>query len=525
MSDPSRSLFAFPRITILITVFVLFGLGLGIRLYDLTDLPLDFHPTRQLLSALKARGMYYQAGADVPDWQRKMAIRQWNTKTEVEPEVFEHLVAFTYRFTGEQFWIARVYSSLFWLIGGVFLFLLVRDLISMDAAVISTAYYLFFPYAVIASRSFQPDPLMVMLIISFWWAVTRWTSLTFTPSPAVRSRSTPEGREGVRVWIWTLAAGLLGGFAIYIKFVSVFFVVGAALGSILPHSTMRDLLRKPQIWVMAVLGLLPAGGYLLYGIVYRSFLGQQFSGRFVPALLISPINYINWAAMANMAVGAAAITLGLLGLLVVRDRYVRIFLVGLWAAYILFGLVFDYHIATHDYYDLPLIPIVAVSLAPMADWMMRRLAELTTYRWLRLAAYSFLLYGLLSTYWDVRSQLKSVDYRPQVALWTEIGDKLGHGPNVVALTQDYGSRLAYWGWQDAIIWPNSGDIDYHSERGGSFDISARFTNLTNGNAYFLVTDFDELDRQPELKKKLAGYSVFAEGDRYTIYDLQKPLTQ
>jgi hypothetical protein len=505
MSDSSRSLFTFPRLTLLITLFVLFDLGLGIRLYDLTDLPLDFHPTRQLLSALKARGMYYQAGADVPDWQRKMAIQQWKTKAEVEPEVFEHLVAFTYRFTGEQLWIARVYSSLFWLIGGVFLFLLVRDLVSIDGAVISTAYYLFFPYAVIASRSFQPDPLMVMLIISFWWAVTHWTK---KPS-----------------WGWTLAAGLLGGFAIYIKFVSAFFVVGAALGSILPHFRLRDLVRKAQVWVMAIIGFLPAAGYLLYGIVFRSFLGQQFSGRFVPALLVSPINYIDWAALANMAAGAAAITLGLLGWLVIRDRNVRIFLLGLWAAYILFGLFFDYHIATHDYYSLPLIPIVAVSLAPIAELIMHRLAELAKHRWLRLAAYGFLLYGLLATCWDVRSQLKSVDYRPQAAMWAEIGEKLGHGPNVVALTQDYGSRLAYWGWQDAIIWPNSGDIDYHTERGSSFNFTARFENLTRGNAFFLVTDFEELNRQPALKEKLVEFSVYATGEGYTIYDLQKPLTQ
>ena len=38
----------------------LFGIALAIRLYDLTDLPLDFHPTRQLVSIIKARGIYYQ---------------------------------------------------------------------------------------------------------------------------------------------------------------------------------------------------------------------------------------------------------------------------------------------------------------------------------------------------------------------------------------------------------------------------------------------------------------------------------
>jgi dolichyl-phosphate-mannose-protein mannosyltransferase len=502
MLDTSRSFFAKSRLSLAITLLVLFGLGLGIRLYDLTDLPLDFHPTRQLLSALKARGMYLQAVGGVPGWERKMAIQQWKTKAEVEPEVFEHLVAFTYRFTGEQLWVARIYSSLFWVIGAAFLFLLVRELTSTDAAVIASAYYLFFPYAVSASRSFQPDPLMVMLIVCFWWAFMQWS----------RKES----------WRWAVLAGVVGGFAIYIKFVSAFFVIGGALGLILGAFSLREAWRKHQLWAIALLGLLPGAAYIFYGVVLHGFLGQQFNGRFIPGLLLSPLNYLQWAAMASMAAGAAAITLGLLGLLFTNDRRVRTFLISLWAAYVLFGLFFDYHVATHDYYHLPLIPIVAISLAPVAERMLTRLRETTATRMAQAAALAILFFGLLVAVWDTRNEMKAVDYRPQAAMWAEIGDKLGHGHNVIALTQDYGSRLAYWGWQDALIWPNSGDIDYHEARGGSMDLTERFDNMSFGNAYFLVTDFEELRRQPELGKELAGFAVYAQGDGYTIYDLQKP---
>ncbi len=53
--------------------------ALGIRLYDLNDLPLDFHPARQLQSMLKARGMFLDnnAPAQTPPWQRQMAVAQW----------------------------------------------------------------------------------------------------------------------------------------------------------------------------------------------------------------------------------------------------------------------------------------------------------------------------------------------------------------------------------------------------------------------------------------------------------------
>lgn len=505
MFHKAPSFFASSRLTLAVTLLALFGLGLGIRLYDLTNLPLDFHPTRQLLSALKARGMYYQANPGLPDWQRRLAIQQWKTRAEVEPEVFERLVAFTYRFTGVQLWVARIYSSVFWMVGGVFLFLLVKELVSTDAAVISTGYFLFLPYAVVASRSFQPDPLMIMLTIIFWWLIVRWSR--------------------TQAWSWAILAGAVGGLAIYIKFVSAFFVVGAAVGCALPHFQEGALLRRAQVWVMAALGILPAGAYIFYGVVLKGFLGRQFEGRFIPALLLSPVNYVQWASLANEAAGGLAIALGLLGLLIVRDPRARTFLLGLWCAYLLFGLFFDYHVATHDYYHLPLIAVVAVSLAPLADLVMSYLASITTRPALRLLAMGSLLYGLLGATWDARGQLNAVDYRPQEATWMQLGDLLGHGPNVVALTQDYGSRLAYWGWQNAIIWPNSSDIDYHDVRGGSIKFTELFSRLTTGNTYFLVTDFVELGRQPELKARLASFAVWAQGDGYLIYDLQKPLSQ
>jgi 4-amino-4-deoxy-L-arabinose transferase-like glycosyltransferase len=519
MSESSPSFFGASRFSLILTLVLLFGLGLGIRLYDLTDLPLDFHPTRQLLSALKARGMYDQAAPGVSDWQRRMALQQWKTKAEVEPEVFERLVAFTYRFTGEALWVARVYSSLFWLAGGFFLFLLVRDLISTDGAVAATAYYLFFPYAVIASRSFQPDPLMVMLILSFWWAVRHWAVPFRLPPFSEKMRGEKEGG-----WSWALLAGLLGGLAIFVKFVAVFFVVGGALGAGLGRFPPRELVRKPQVWVMALLGILPAAAYLFYGIVLTGFLGQQFSGRFIPALLLSPLNYVQWATKANLAAGGLAIMLGLLSPFFVRERGARIFIYGLWGAYFLFGLYFDYHVATHDYYHLPLIPIVAISIAPLADRGLAELAGLTSNRWMALLAFGILLYGPAAAAWDVRNQLKSVDYRPEAGMWAKVGDQLGHGSGVIALTQDYGSRLAYWGWQNAAIWPNSGDIDYHAERGASFDPKSSFIRLTRNKALFLVTDFDELNRQPELREQLARFAVYMQGDGYVIFDLHQPRT-
>ena len=478
----------------------MFGLALVIRLYDLTDLPLDFHPTRQLLSAIKARGLYYETQPDgIPTWRLEAGIELAQLKADVEPVVFERLVAYTYRYSGEQVWIARVYSSLFWLIGGVFLFLLARELVSFEGALFSTVYYLFFPYAIIASRSFQPDPLMVMLTLSFWWMFLRWMH-----SPA---------------WLSALLAGLLGGFAIFIKLSAAFFVIGAALGLAFSHFTLRQLLRNAQVWGMALLGALPALAYLYYGIFVLGSLSGQFSGRFFPVLLLSPSNYLQWAVKVNLAAGGLFVMLGLLSFFLVTEKKMMSLMIGMWSAYLLYGLFFNYHVATHDYYQLPFIPVVALSLGPLGAWLAAHWTEATRSHG-QGVVYIILLYGLFSVAWSIRNQMKAIDYRPEAGLWAEIGEHLAYEPTAMALTQDYGSRLQYFGWTSAGIWPTVDDLAHNELRTGRSAFEGMFEKWVRNKSYFLVTDFVELKKQPELKARLSTYPVYAEGEGYIIYQLR-----
>jgi hypothetical protein len=198
----------------------------------------------------------------------------------------------------------------------------------------------------------------------------------------------------------------------------------------------------------------------------------------------------------------------------------------LWGAYILYALYFNYHSATHDYYHLPFIPIVGLSLAPLGDWFFARLTEAVTQRWMRAAVYIILIYGLFSVLWDVRNQMKAVDYRPQVEMWAEIGDHFEGSARIIALTQDYGSRLQYWGWQTVQTWPYVGDSGYANSRGGAISFDDLFSRYSSKMSYFLVTDFEEFNKQSELKERLtSSYVVYWEADGFVIFDLKKPLQQ
>ena len=97
-------------------------------------------------------------------------------------------------------WLGRLLNSIFWLLGGLALFDLARRMasISNDAsnapvvgALSALAYYVALPFAVQASRAFQPDPGMVVWIILASWAAYRWSE--------------------TGAWRWALAAGAAAG--------------------------------------------------------------------------------------------------------------------------------------------------------------------------------------------------------------------------------------------------------------------------------------------------------------------------
>jgi len=186
---------------------VILILGLAVRLTDLTDPPLDFNPTRQLRSAIIARGLYYQSAPDVDPALRVLAIDHLSKMERLEPPILEQIVALTYRLMGgENLWVSRIFSSIFWMVGAAALYALGRRMVSPWAALIGLGYFLFIPFSIRASRSFQPDPAMVMLIILTAWALYRWSEK--------------------RTWKWSLLAGFLGGMTALVKVAGAFFVGG-----------------------------------------------------------------------------------------------------------------------------------------------------------------------------------------------------------------------------------------------------------------------------------------------------------
>jgi 4-amino-4-deoxy-L-arabinose transferase-like glycosyltransferase len=503
MMDNVRSFFAPNKLVLAIVMFVLFGVGLTIRLYDLTDLPLDFHPTRQLHSLTMARGWYYNEAQGVPEWQREMAVRNGNAIEVIEPPIIEWLTATTWHLAGQEIlWAPRLYSILFWILGSAALFFAALELAGFDGASLALAYMLILPYGAYASRAYQPDPLMVCLLCFTIWALLRWQ----------RQKS----------WKWAILAGVMGGLTILSKVLTGFFIGGAWLGLILAGIGLRQAFRNRQIWVAGALTVVPYLIYHILGMYILGFLKGQYDARFFPSLWIDPVFYLRWKGIIASTVGFEWFVMGVLGVLTLKDKPHRGLFLGMWVAYVLYGLFVPYHITTHDYYQEPIIPLVALGLAAGAELLLR---SLRGSKWvLYMIVYALVLALVVTNAWDVRVRLKANDYRSEAVFWQQLGDKIGHNRSIIGLTQDYGYRLSYWGWVNSTEWLSSSDFNYRELSGVEYDMKALFDEEIQGKEFFVVTMLGELDRQPALKSLLnKGYPIYAQGDGYIIYDLRSPL--
>lgn len=500
-----QSLLGRSKILLYSVLLLLFIMGLGVRLVDLSDPPLDFHPTRQLRSAIIARSLYYRMLPASDDWHRQRAIEQFSGEGIIEPIVFESIVAATYRVIGfEAVWIARIYAALFWVIGGVALYLLTRSMTSPDGGVIAVAYYLFLPFGIIASRSFQPDPLMVMFILLALWSFDYWAK---KPS-----------------WRTALLVGGLSGMALFVKAVALLPLLFAMAGFLIFRRGIRQLLRDPQVLAIAVLAVLPMLAYHIYGVYILGTLESQFEGRFFPEMWSSPAFYLHWEDMASGIVGYGAIFASLIGILLLPTPAYRAMGFGLWIGYFLYGMTFPYHITTHSYYHLPLIAIIGFTLAPVGATVLRSLANLKPAWMVRLTVIGVVFTAIFIKAWNVRVDLIVEDYRHEPAYWAKIGEILGHSSSVIGLTHDYGNRLAYYGWITPRIWLPLGHQSFRELQGKPpIEVHQWFADKAGNKDFFLVTMLNQFDKQPELKDLLYNnYPIFAEGEGYLIFDLRHP---
>ncbi len=481
--------------------------AVAVRLYRVNVPPLDFHATRQYRSLLIARGFYFAGQDPIPEWQRRVADLNLERQGFLEPPVGESLAAAGYHVTGgESYWLPRSLSIVFWTVGAIALYNIARRILNEAAGLFAVAIYLFIPFAVVASRSFQPDPLMVMLTLGAILALLRHHD-----RPATRR---------------LLAAAGLSALAIFVKPISMFIVVAVFAGLAIQRQGFKATVTSPATWLYAGITALPAVSYyLIYGLVLSDRLDIQAQASFLPQLLLDPFFWRGWLDNVRVVVGFPALIVSLWGTFLFPRGVPRTVISSLWIGYGIFCLAFNYHISTHDYYHLVLIPIVALSLGAVLATIFERAWLINTDRSSRLAIAGILSIGLLLAVLSSRPQLMVEGVETSVDTAEAVGELVEHSTRTIVLASDYGLSLQFHGNLSSVPWPLASDLEW--ERLANQPVLPAVQRFEEGFLgeqpdFFVVMEPWELEQQRDLKAFLIeAFPLLERSDRFAIFDLRR----
>jgi hypothetical protein len=513
----------FSRLLVLGLVFVA---ALCLRLYRIGEPLFDFSPVRQYHSALLARGFY--------EWLLTGNLKTLPPDGIIEPPILEALASLSYLISGgEHLWIPRLLSASFWMVGGLFVYLIARKIVSPNAAIFSVAFYLFAPAAVLPSRAFMPDPLMIMMLV-----ISVYTILRYHEHPSV-------GRLMVAAGASSVALCVKPGICLF----QIFGVFVALM--VYRRGFLRSLISV-HLLLFTVVALIPMVLYYLYGAVIGGFLQGQAQGKVVPQYLLEAYFWRGWLEQIGSMVGLIPLLGAVLGVLLVRPGLPRALMAGLWGGYFLFGLVFTYHIHTHGYYSLQLIPMVALSVGPLWDTAEAFIRRGGRQHYRRALVLGLVLLAVVFAAVEQRTTIFGIaqqaggakpfsgrylgsaliaDYGARARTYGEIGEIVGHSPRTIFSAPDFGYPLLYHGRLDGEYWPTPVMMGWWQSRGRTeahlrgattrrelFDIWYADTSPE----YFIVIKPEGWKNDKQLRRLLTRHFPKVAKDRdYLVFDLRE----
>jgi len=386
------------------------------------------------------------------------------------------------------------------LLGGVFVFRINLRLASLDAALLATAFFLFVPFGIKGSRSFQPDVLMLMLLLWALYLLIRY-----------------HDNSSWRLLFWTAGVGSL---SILIKPQGLFMLLSTAVVII----GYQDSRKRCHLMVFLLIVMLPTLMYYGYQYLINAAFYNQVKSSFLPHLWFELFYWQFWFKHLWRVIGFSALVGGMFGILITPVGWRRNFLISMWIGYVIFGLFYTYYIHTHDYYHLQFIPAVALPLGVLGSIVLQQLMQVNKNILWKVIIGAILVFSLLLNIGlYLNNYLETGNSSSQAQLAEQIGTLVEHSTQTLFLAPYYGAPLQYHGEVAGKPWPTLGDMKAGQIWGEkSFSAKERLDQFIQGYSpeYFIITDMTEFEAQTELKTLLTTrYEIIKRSGDFIIFDL------
>lgn len=391
---------------------------------------------------------------------------------------FKYLGYFTLEQWGRLITIFSTLASI------VFIYLLVKRHINATSALFAAFFFGFIPYSIYYGRTILPDQTMVTTVLAGIYFFDLWIN---TPKLKVYDY------RFILVLVFTISALLLKPFALFFT-LPMMYLAFEKFG--------KSFVKKWQLWVFLILSLTPLGFWQVFmrqhpeGIPRNDWLfngnGIRFKGAF--------FHWLFGERIGQLILGYFGLPIMILGILrKVSQREGFIFY-----TFILSSLAFMTVVATgniqHDYYQILIIPTLAVFFGKGADMIIKNVS------------------GVFSKYMSLVTLFVCIAFMFAFS-WFEIRDFYNIQHPEIVVAGDAVNKLTPKNAK--IIAPYGGDTTllYHTGRRGwpVFD-RALPDFIKQGATHMLFVNPTE----PELNFK-NYFETLDKGDKYIIYDLTKPL--
>ncbi len=451
---------------------------------------------RENQSSILARGWYLGEGAGLPASQQNVLAEVDTVLEPFEPPLLELAAAGFYRVVDDEvIWFPRLLSILAWIAGGLILALIARRVTGGAGMLTAVALYLVWPYAAAHSRKFMPDALMVacllaavLTIIRYWEHPSRRRLLVAGGSAAVATAIKPG--------------------------VAFLFVVAVFAGLALSSGRLWEETRSGRLPLFVGLAASIALLYVAVGRYATDFINPDATTeRLTPDLVLSSDFWRGWWDMVSFLLrspqtqellAVVALAVGVLGLAIAPKGMPRALLWSLTAGYVAFGLAFASYTATHPYYALPLIPILALAIGVVVDRVYRRLEGR---RVAQLVVVALVALPIAVAAQKANALLTTPGELERIADYERIGELTDHTTRAIVVDPRLSHPIMYWGWIVGQSW----ELDYNEDLPPWVDPAEKDFLIVVGN--------DQLEH-PGLAAFARDRTVVAENERYTVFDLR-----
>lgn len=478
------------------------------RLRHWQEWPPHFHVMRQYIAALRTRDYWLalRSPASLND-REKAYLAHVPREPGMEPPLTEFATLAAYVAMGRENAAYSVWiTTAFWLAAGLMVYAASGQLTTNPwSRLVAAAFFLTIPAGVLLSRTFQPEPLMLLgFVVALWWLLRMRFPVT---------------------WTNALLFGVGGGLLLLPKPGYMYFMLaGAVVGVGLREMTIKQLLLNGKFYLVLLLLALPSALWI------KLLLPGVSNIVFIPAVFANPNLYLRSLRFIDYMVGLPAFAVAVIGSLIFakgRDRGVYS---GLLIGYLAFVAATNYRSMTHVYYHAQAIVLVSFALIPVVDkaceWAKRGLAAENAENVIMGVAIAGLAVWMSVAMWQYSTPIRR--YAPVTDTdYDEIRRVVGPEATVVAMTDDYGLALRYHSALLAQHWARPADLKLGALVGEAAASNAQRlqTHIDDGATYFVITSQGRFnDEYPFVQELLKKYEAAAakEGS-YVIFNLQKSL--